>query len=446
MPTVSTRGANCTQAFGSLIEIKPLPPPPNIGDYLHGGFYFGRIKVGNVVYDLFVSDKAFGQFTGAWSDINGTAPAPNSVNDGYANTYGDTSVSHPTSDWARNLDIGGYHDWYIPSRDEMELLYRNLKPTTDDNYLGSQAQFPGEPVLPAGANPSSVPPWFGYTVFGPLQTSVLIFRDGAQQALQTNTDAYAIGHSTAYFPAQQGYTVITTGQATSGSNRFEFAHRAIRRVKVGSGLIPGDAYGGGYFVGVIKADNKYFNLIVSPKAEGSTARQYFSNGVPLPADVADSVNDGWANTNKNNKEHYPACQWARSLSINGFTDWYVPSRDELELFYRNLKTSTFHNDTAMRPIDPPDTVSVIMGTNPNSVPYGPGYTATNPAQTDVSAFREGGSEAEETGSSLWSSSTLSATPADAIYQRCQSNQNGQQSNPTVNAFQAVRAFRRELIS
>ena len=443
MPLVSTRGASSASAFGAFIEIKSLPAPPDIGEYIHGGFYFGRIKIDNEVYNLVVSPYNPGQYTGTWSDINGTVPAPNSVNDGYKNTYHDTSVSHPSVDWVKTLTIDGYDDWYIPARDEMELLYRNLKPTTDDNYLGNQPQYPGEGILYAGENPNSVPRGHPYTPVLPAQTTVGIFKNGAQQALSSASDGNSMGNSTAYASLNIGYTVLNNGQQVSGSNRFDYTKRAIRRVKVGFSPAIGDAYGGGYFVGVIKIGTDSYNLIVSKKSEGSATYQYFDNGTPLPADVATSLNDGWTNTNKNNKAHYPACQWARSVFASGNNDWYIPSRDELELFYRNLKSTTTPNSTAVRPANLPDTVASVMGENPNSVPPYPGYTTTNPAQTTFGSFQTGGSEAEAPTTFLWSSSTLGNS---SIYQRTQYNGTGDQLTTTVNTSIGVRLFRRERIS
>jgi hypothetical protein len=33
------------------------------------------------------------------------------------------------------LSIAGKTDWYLPARDELELCWRNLKPTADANYV-----------------------------------------------------------------------------------------------------------------------------------------------------------------------------------------------------------------------------------------------------------------------------------------------------------------------
>lgn len=48
-----------------------------------------------------------------------------------------------------------------------------------------------------------------------------------------------------------------------------------------------------------------------------------------------SLTDGWTNTISNNNSVHPAFFWTRMLNIDGFTDWYVPAKSELEFIYSN---------------------------------------------------------------------------------------------------------------
>ncbi|MGN7007221.1 DUF1566 domain-containing protein, partial [Neisseria sp. P0008.S004] len=77
-----------------------------------------------------------------------------------------------------------------------------------------------------------------------------------------------------------------------------------------------------------------------------------------------------------------AAEWALQLNIAGHTDWYLPSRDELELCYRNLKPTDENNWASFRD-----------GDNPSSLPTGYPYTEQSPQQTSATAFQGGGSEA-----------------------------------------------------
>jgi hypothetical protein len=71
---------------------------------------------------------------------------------------------------------------------------------------------------------------------------------------------------------------------------------------------------------------------------------------------------------------FPAANFCEALSVGGQTDWYLPSRLELDIAYFNLKPGTGANNTS-------------SGTNIYSVPRrNINNTATYPARTALSAF------------------------------------------------------------
>ena len=156
---------------------------------------------------------------------------------------------------------------------------------------------------------------------------------------------------------------------------------------------------GGFYSGVIKhPDGKIYAILVSPKSEGESKQQWATSYQPIG--TTGSLYDGWSITNLNNNEKYPAFKWARSLTINGFSDWYIPARDELEICYRNLKpTSNLNNVYASRalywdvPVGAYDGIDGQgNGDNDYSVPNGAAYTSSNPAQTSIAVFQSGGYE------------------------------------------------------
>jgi hypothetical protein len=117
-----------------------------------------------------------------------------------------------------------------------------------------------------------------------------------------------------------------------------------------------------------------------------------------------------------NSAAYPAAQFCEGLSIGGFSDWYLPARDELELCYRNLKPTGAANSTSDRgksSITYPegnDLLADTMGVNRNSNPTGAAYTSGTPSRTSVTAFINGGTEAFAL-ANYWSSSEFSGTDA-----------------------------------
>ncbi|MDB5358897.1 MAG: hypothetical protein JWO51_194, partial [Rhodospirillales bacterium] len=156
-----------------------LPTVP--GTPFGGGFYAGRIALGGEAYALISAPKAEGETSGiVWKkNWREATPGARSLADGFANSKAMNDDAHPAAQWARGLRIGGFDDWYLPARDELEVLYRNLKPTEDDNYTyssrldwyrASPGQYNGVDEHGNGHNAHSIPPGEAYTAASPAQT------------------------------------------------------------------------------------------------------------------------------------------------------------------------------------------------------------------------------------------------------------------------------------
>lgn len=160
---------------------------------------------------------------------------------------------------------------------------------------------------------------------------------------------------------------------------------------------PGTPFGGGYYVGRINIGGIIYALIVSPKAGGERQISFLdSTSVSLGGLVA-SLNDGLTNTNailSRAGGRSPMASWARSLSIGGFTDWYIPSVDELEMCYRYLKPNSNGNviTSSTSPRQSGSYPSPNNGYNPSSIPIGPLYTSGSPSMTKVTNFQQGQSQ------------------------------------------------------
>ncbi|NJL72044.1 MAG: hypothetical protein HC888_10880 [Candidatus Competibacteraceae bacterium] len=105
------------------------------------------------------------------------------------------SIIYPAADFIKSVNdaaLSGYTDWELPARDWLELMWRNLKPVTLDNFVASRPKSNTyfrdantDDILnePRGLNRHSVPSRGGYTATDPPQTSLAAFQSGGSQAL-----------------------------------------------------------------------------------------------------------------------------------------------------------------------------------------------------------------------------------------------------------------------
>lgn len=161
----------------------------------------------------------------------------------------------------------------------------------------------------------------------------------------------------------------------------------------------GQFYQGGYFAGYISQTangTATHGLIVAPKATGESSSLQWKTTTTATSGTS-SLYDGAANTASMSDANHPAANFCAGLTIDGYSDWYLPAPYEIDIAYFNLKPTTTSNDTT-------------SGVNPYSVPERTvEYTAGDPAQTSVSIFQAGGSQAFVTASDYWTSSQSEAT-------------------------------------
>jgi len=197
--------------------------------------------------------------------------------------------------------------------------------------------------------------------------------------------------------------------------------------------IVGSALGGGFFAGQIStAGNGIadYNLVIGPAASALNTSVQYNTSVPNSDPT--SVINGPANSATMNNANHPAAQFCEGLTIGGFSDWYQPAKNELEVCYYNLKPSTASNNTS-------------SGINANAVPArASNYTAGTPAQTSAAAFQTGGAEALDAGAGFlnyWSSSERNGYPYNKTAW-LQVVTNGQQTYSFKTNSYRVRAVRR----
>lgn len=149
-----------------------------------------------------------------------------------------------------------------------------------------------------------------------------------------------------------------------------------------------------------------FRCILAPKASGQAQLKIKATDTALPAGCA-TIADGLASTlamvAAGDAAMYPLAHWARGLTIGGYTDWYIPARDELELLPRTFAfiiwyagsgaraNAAIHNYTRNGAYG--DVAGDAHGSNRNSAPPGTAYAASGGLPvTSITAFMTNGSE------------------------------------------------------
>jgi hypothetical protein len=171
----------------------------------------------------------------------------------------------------------------------------------------------------------------------------------------------------------------------------------------------GAAFGGGFFAGQIStAGNGIadYNLVIAPKSSGENSGKEWKTSGTTTAGTT-SVIDGPGNTAAMiaaGAASHPAANFCDGLSIGGFSDWYMPAYQELQVCYYNLKPTTTNNTT-------------VNGNNIYAVPSRPAdYTVGNPAQTTATDFQSTSTQefANTGGVEYWSSTEVDADQAWSV--------------------------------
>jgi len=223
----------------------------------------------------------------------------------------------------------------------------------------------------------------------------------------------------------------------------------------------GTSFAGGFLVGVIDTvqgtidsqddyqTGERYALVVSPKSLEAQDLTWDTNDRKNESGSVTRWNglgstENILSKNDNAYEIYEHIRSIRStdpVPQDGGSDWYVPAMDELEIIYRNLKPAAGDNSTATSTEDFPGSQDV--GFNPSSDPQGSPYTLSDPSQTNVIAFQDGGAESLDL-FNYWSSTDTSRTDFGRAWDQnfFSPNNKGEQGGNGKSSSQPVRPVRR----
>lgn len=214
-PLPATTGHTTTKENAMTTTAISAPP----GTPFAGGFYVGRFQIQGDEYALIVSPWDAGEIRDTEWGPYGDLIEANSYCDGLANTRAMAAAGSELAKHMLSLQIGEHSDWYLPSRDELELCYRNLKPTDEPNASSYRD----------GDNPSSLPPGLPYNQATATQTAEPRFLSPNPEAFAPNRYWTSTEQDTDSALQQE----FSDGMQCDDVKRTTAYARAVRRVWAG---------------------------------------------------------------------------------------------------------------------------------------------------------------------------------------------------------------------
>lgn len=190
-----------------------------VGTPAGGGYFMGFYMHSPTERRALIDAGKDGEFEGLmWKTAQTDTPNTNSDIDGAANTDAMTTAAlksqHPAAAACSDYNGGGKTDWSLPAKNQLEIIYRQAKPFTQENHATS------------GANPDSLPPTGNYTAKNPAQTGIVSYQKGGINAYD---DTKTYWTSTQYNATSARLQSFSNGnQYTSSKSNTFYWCRAVR--------------------------------------------------------------------------------------------------------------------------------------------------------------------------------------------------------------------------
>jgi len=306
-------------------------------------------NVGNLLTDIDLSATGFGSlFAG-----QGGAQFQVSETSDFATTVIDRTVSGGSINSAnlnlvqKELNENTTYYWrvrYFDSNNNFSLFSDPTEFTTASAFAGVDTPTitsPANNATDIGEEPTITTSAFSVT--GPSDTHVSTDWQIATDAAFTNIVYESLDDASNLtsldVPAgnlQDGTTTYYVRVRHTGSTLGDSDFSSDIEFTTSASFFPalGDSYNGGFYMGAITAAGQCYALVVAPNATGCACCQWKTSDTSTSGTCSDT--DGYANTYPalENSTH-PAGNWTATRTIGGFSDWYLPAIDELEVFYNN---------------------------------------------------------------------------------------------------------------
>lgn len=234
--TAYTIKVAATNSFGTgplssaSSSVSPVAPPTVIGQAYGGGYYAGKISTtanGVATHYLIVADKAVGEVYGRTWGTYGATTGVTSVINGPTNSAALAALgaAYQAATFCEGLNSGGYTDWYLPAKNELEVCYFFLKPSTTTNSVGTYSGSNANAVSPEPLNTN-------YSSGTPAQTSATNFRSGASSQEFDSGVSFYWSSSESNSTGARGQYFHNGLQGDQGKNSTSRWTRAIRRIAI----------------------------------------------------------------------------------------------------------------------------------------------------------------------------------------------------------------------
>lgn len=299
--------------YSSIIKHKIISSTIDlqIGDFYGGGLVFYNNAGSGLV--AAPSDQSTGAQWGcqgiAISGADGTA-----IGTGEQNTIDIEAgcvTAGTAADICANLILNGYSDWFLPSIDELFAIYNNLKLNNYGNIATAIYKSSTEDGI-----------------------------DGNRgQRMHDGTSGYDYKNDFNYVRAARSFSPPPILSVQARINGGE-TPKQIYDSGVPLDSLYGKTYQGGLICYLNIADGT--GLVVAP-SDQSTGAQWGCSGTAITG-TSTAISSGMANTNAivaGCAEASIAAKICANLTLNSYSDWFLPSKDELYILYTNLHLNGF---------------------------------------------------------------------------------------------------------